>query len=118
MEAQALSETIVSNFVFSVRENLTFSWQYCDGYTLDLNGDDINDQVFIIPWMGNELDASGYDVYFIVSDGAKGWRKTLPEILRVSGAQCTIMHCLILLLIILFNSKTITEMVTRMNHCF
>ena len=76
---EALSEPVIKDFVFSVRENLTFSWQYCEGYTLDLNGDDIDDQVFIIPWMGKELDASGYDVYFIVSDGAKGWRKTLMK---------------------------------------
>ena len=73
---QALSEPVVSNFVFSVHKDFAFSWQYCEGYTLDLNGDDIEDQVFIIPWMGKELDASGYDVYFVVSDGAKGWRKT------------------------------------------
>ena len=78
-EVQELSETIVSNYVFTVRDDLTFSWQYCDGYALDLNDDGINDQVFIIPWMGNGLNASGYDVHFIVSNGAKGWRKTAMQ---------------------------------------
>ena len=75
-EVQELSEPVVSNYVFSVRDDLTFSWQYCDGYTLDLNDDGIDDQVYIIPWMGNGLNASGYDVHFIVSNGSKGWRKT------------------------------------------
>ena len=79
VEVQELSEPVVSNYVFSVRDDLTFSWQYCDGYTLDLNGDGIDDQVYIIPWMGNGLNASGNDVHFIVSNGAKGWRKTLIQ---------------------------------------
>ena len=78
-EAQTLPGTIVSNFVFSVREELPFSWQYCDGYALDLNGDGINDQVFVIPWMGSGLNEFGHDVYFIVSNGAKGWRKTVMK---------------------------------------
>ncbi len=76
---QELSETLVSNYVFSVHEDLPFSWQYCDGYFLDLNDDGINDQVFIIPWMGNGLDADGHDVHFIVSNGAKDLRKTVMK---------------------------------------
>jgi hypothetical protein len=79
VEVQALSEPIVKDFVFSVRDEMPFSWQYCDGYTLDLNDDGINDQVFFIPWMGNGLNASGFDVYFIVSNGAKDWTKTLMQ---------------------------------------
>ena len=76
VEVQELSETIISNFVFSVRDEMPFSWQYCEGYTLDLNGDDINDQAFFIPWMGNGLNADGFDVYFIVSNGKKGWKQS------------------------------------------
>ncbi len=79
VEVQELSEASVSNYVFSVKDDLNFAWQYCDGYTLDLNGDGVNDQVYIIPWMGNGLNASGYDVHFIVSNSAKGWRKTLMQ---------------------------------------
>ena len=79
VEVQELSEASVSNYVFSVKDDLNFAWQYCDGYTLDLNGDGVNDQVYIIPWMGNGLNASGYDVHFIVSNGSKGWRKTLMQ---------------------------------------
>ena len=86
VEVQELSETIVSNYVFSVRDDLTFSWQYCDGYTLDLNDDGIDDQVYIIPWMGNGLNASGYDVHFIVSNGS-GWRKTLMKGYGVNKAD-------------------------------
>ena len=78
-EVQALSGTIVSNYVRTIREDSPLSWQYSEGYALDLNGDGIDDQVFIIPWMGNGLNASGFDVHFIVSDDAKGWRKTIME---------------------------------------
>ena len=46
---------------------------------IDLNDDGAKDQVFILPWMGNGLNASGYDVHFIVSDGAKGWKKFVME---------------------------------------
>lgn len=47
--------------------------QYSKGGALDLNGDGVEDIVFIIPWMGCGLNANGYTVYFIVSDGAN-WR--------------------------------------------
>ncbi|MBQ6923119.1 MAG: hypothetical protein IJQ73_00620 [Kiritimatiellae bacterium] len=78
-EVQTLSGASVSNYVCAVQDNLAFSWQYCEGYALDLNGDGINDQVFFLPWMGNGLSADGYNVHFIVSDGAKGWTKTVME---------------------------------------
>ena len=78
-DVQALSATSVSNYVCSAREDLELCCQYCKGYTLDLNDDGIKDQVFILPWMGNGLNASGYDVHFIVSDGAKGRKKTIME---------------------------------------
>ena len=75
---QALSRTSVSNYVCNILGD-EFRWKYSEGYALDLNDDGIKDQVFIIPWMGNGLSASGYDVHFLVSNGAKGWRKTVME---------------------------------------
>ena len=75
---QALSRTSVSNYVCTAL-GYEFRWKYSEGYALDLNDDGTEDQVFIIPWMGNGLNASGYDVYFLVSNDAKGWRKTVME---------------------------------------
>lgn len=75
---QALSRTSVSNYVCAVPGH-EFSWKHSEGCALDLNDDGVKDRVFIIPWRGNGLNASGYDVHFIVSDGAKGWRKTVME---------------------------------------
>ena len=76
---QTLPGSSVSNYVCTVREDFEFCWKYCEGYALDLNDDGIKDQVFILPWMGNGLNASGYDVHFIVSNGAKGRKKTVME---------------------------------------
>ena len=56
-EVQALPGTSVSNYVCTAQEDYGFSWKYSEGYTLDLNDDGIKDQVFIIPWMGNGLNA-------------------------------------------------------------
>ena len=78
-DVQALPRTSVSNYVCSAREDYEFSWTYSKGYSLDLNDDGIRDQVFIIPWMGNGLNAVGSDVHFLVSNGAKGRRKTVME---------------------------------------
>ena len=83
-EVQALSGTGVSNYVCAIvweYEPLysPLSWQFSEGYALDLNGDGINDQVFFIPWIGNGLNADGYDVHFFVSNGAKGWMKTVMQ---------------------------------------
>ena len=75
---QALSRTSVSNYVCNILGD-EFRWKYSEGYALDLNDDGTEDQVFIIPWMGNGLNASGYDVHFLVSNGAKGRRKTVME---------------------------------------
>ena len=75
---QALSRTSVSNYVCTAL-GYEFRWKYSEGYALDLNDDGTEDQVFIIPWMGNGLLASGYDVHFLVSNGAKGQRKTVME---------------------------------------
>ncbi len=78
-DVEMLPGTSVSNYACTVREDFEFCWHYCKGYALDLNADGIKDQVFILPWMGNGLNASGYDVHFIVSNGAKGRRKTVME---------------------------------------
>ena len=86
-DVQALSATSVSNYVCAVRGDAEFPSQYCEGYALDLNDDGIKDQVFIIPWMGNGLNSSGYDVHFIVSDGAKGRKKTVMEGFGVSKSD-------------------------------
>lgn len=43
-----------------------------EGCELDLNGDRINDFVFAMPWMGCGLAGFGYDVHFVVSNGAGG----------------------------------------------
>ena len=75
---QALSRTSVSNYVCNILGD-EFRWKYSEGYALDLNDDGTEDQVFIIPWMGNGLLAAGYDVHFLVSNGAKGRRKTVME---------------------------------------
>lgn len=39
---------------------------------IDLNGDKIDDFVFIIPWLGCGLAFFGLDAYFLVSDGSGG----------------------------------------------
>ena len=75
---QALSRTSVSNYVCATL-GYEFRWKYSEGYALDLNDDGTEDQVFIVPWMGNGLNASGYDVHFLVSNGTKGRRKTVME---------------------------------------
>ena len=76
-DVQALPGTSVSNYVATVRDDVEFYWQYCSGYAIDLNGDGIKDQAFILPWMGVGLNAAGYDVHFVVSDGAKGRKTTV-----------------------------------------
>ena len=74
---EALPKVSVSNYVCTATVGGEFRWEYCEGYAIDLNDDGTKDQVFIIPWMGNGLCASGYDVHFMVSDGAKGRKKTI-----------------------------------------
>ena len=85
--AHALPEITVSNYVCTAIEGGEFKWKYSEGYSIDLNDDGSKDMVFIIPWMGNGLSASGYDVHFVVSDGAKGRKKTLIEGYGVSKSD-------------------------------
>lgn len=75
--AHAIPEITVSNYVCTAVEEGEFKWKYSEGYAIDLNDDGCKDLVFIIPWMGNGLNASGCDVHFMVSDGAKGRKKTV-----------------------------------------
>ena len=82
-----LSKTTVSNYVCTAIEDGEFKCVYSEGYAIDLNDDGTKDQVFIIPWMGNGLSASGYDVHFIVSDGAKGRKTTVIEGYGVSKSD-------------------------------
>lgn len=78
-DIQVLPAATVSNYVCRAADGGEFKWRYSGGYELDLNDDGIKDQVFIIPWMGNGLNASVDDVHFFVSDGTKGRRKTVME---------------------------------------
>ena len=72
---RTLSAQSVSNYVNSASgDDESVVAYYSHGAALDLNGDKVEDYVFIVPWMGCGLNASGYDAYFIVSDG-KGGRK-------------------------------------------
>ena len=86
VEVEALPEATVSNFVCSVKKgdiNWSFDdWEYCKGYSIDLNGDGIKDSVFIIPWFGcGALSGYSYDAHFRVSVVAKGWVDTAIECL-------------------------------------
>lgn len=63
------------------------------GGALDLNGDGVEDFVFIVPWLANGLNAWCTDVYFVVSDG-KNWRvqnildgygATLDDFVKIGG---------------------------------
>lgn len=82
---EALPKVSVSNYVCTATEGGVFGWE--EGYAIDLNDDGTKDQVFIIPWMGNGLSALGYDVHFMVSDGAKGRKKTVIEGYGVSKSD-------------------------------
>ena len=73
-KVRMLPAKTVSYFVQKVRgEDGEVFATYSEGCALDLNGDGVEDFVIIIPWMGNGLAASAYQVVFVVSNGA-GWR--------------------------------------------
>ena len=67
--------------------------EYCKGAMVDLNGDQVDDYIFILPWMGCGLNAAGSDAYFIVSGGEKGRTETvvqgyqieLTDVVQVNG---------------------------------
>ena len=75
---RVLSEKSVGAFVEG-SEEYSAPVKYCEGAAIDLNGDGVDDYVFIIPWMGNGLNADGCWVRFIVSAGAKGRTETVVE---------------------------------------
>ena len=70
-----------------------FRAPYSEGGGLDLNGDGIEDFVFLVPWMGCGLNAAGYTIHFIVSDGKGGRKKNvlngygaeLSDLIKVGG---------------------------------
>ena len=67
-----LSSRNVKWFVEEIKSDSEFVSEYSEGVGVDLNNDGFKDFVFIIPWMGNGLSASGYNAHFIVSDGKGG----------------------------------------------
>ena len=68
-----LSSRSVSNYVASVKnEDVDAYAAYSKGCSCDLNGDGVDDFMFIIPSMGCGLNASLDEVCFIVTDGHGG----------------------------------------------
>lgn len=74
-----LSEKNIKWFVEDVKSDSEFVSEYSKGVGVDLNNDGFKDFVFIIPWMGNGLSASGYNAHFIVSDGKGGRVENIIE---------------------------------------
>ena len=73
VEVKMLSSRSVSNYVASVKnEDVNVYAEYSKGCSCDLNGDGVDDFMFIIPSMGCGLNASLDEVCFIVSDGKGG----------------------------------------------
>lgn len=72
-----LSSRSVSNYIASVKsEDVDVCAAYSKGCSCDLNGDGVDDFMFIIPSMGCGLNASLDEVCFVVSDGQGGRIKT------------------------------------------
>lgn len=91
-EYRELSHDYVTNFVSTLKDmdgsyyyrddwdNCPDEWwrcaedwdriEYAKGAAIDLNGDGIDDYVFIVPRLGNGLAARQYWAHFIVSDGS------------------------------------------------
>ena len=74
-----LSKKNIKWFVEDVKSDSEFVSKYSEGVGVDLNDDGYKDFVFIIPWMGNGLSASGYNAHFIVSDGKGGRVENILE---------------------------------------
>ena len=80
VEVKMLSSRSVSNYVASVKNDDISAYAECsEGCSCDLNGDGIDDFMFIIPWMGCGLNASLEEVFFIVSDGKGGRIENVVE---------------------------------------
>ena len=76
-KVRELPKHSVAGYVKEAHEGGEFVAEYSSGGALDLNGDGIEDFIFIIPWMGNGLSASGDDVHFLVSNGKNGRMATI-----------------------------------------
>ena len=74
-----LSQKNIKWFVEDVKSDSEFVSEYSKGVGVDLNNDGFKDFVFIIPWMGNGLNASGYNAHFIVSNGKGGRVENIIE---------------------------------------
>lgn len=74
-----LSKKNIKWLVEDVKSDSEFVSKYSEGVGVDLNDDGYKDFVFIIPWMGNGLNASGYNAHFIVSDGKGGRVENMIE---------------------------------------
>lgn len=78
-ETRKLPPKSIRYFVSSVMpDEGEFRWEYSKGGAIDLNEDGIEDFIFIVPWMGCGLNASGYTAYFVVS--SKGGGRILTTI--------------------------------------
>lgn len=72
-DVKMLSKKCVHHFITTIKnDDIDWISDSSEGGSLDLNGDRIDDFVFLVPWLGCGLAGSGYDVYFIVSNGAGG----------------------------------------------
>ena len=94
VEIQKLSDKSVKAFACkAMPDGGEFRAEYSEGGMVDLNNDGIKDFVFIIPWMGNGLNANLNNVHFIVSDGAQGRIETeldaygaeLKDVVSING---------------------------------
>lgn len=92
-ELTVLPTDKVTAFLIQHCDDYQSSAKYSEGGEIDLNGDGIKDYAFFVPWMGNGLNASGYNAHFIVSDGKggrveniiEGYEPSLDDIVRVNG---------------------------------
>lgn len=75
----------IRNYVVAEREEDDGRYHHCEGGYLDLNGDGIDDFVFIIPWIGSGLAGDGFDAHFIVSDGHGGRAQNVIQGFSDSG---------------------------------
>ncbi|MBP5545234.1 MAG: hypothetical protein ILM98_14250 [Kiritimatiellae bacterium] len=97
-----LPKESVSDFVNTVEDDSGIAFgvtrgrgivSYCkaydisQGYGLDLNGDDFEDHVFLIPSNACGLGALLCEVHFIVSNGAKGWKHTVMDGFGVNASD-------------------------------
>ena len=92
VKIQAFSEETMAAFL-SLLDTDFASYEphaeYCAGGRIDLNGDEIDDYVFILPWMGCGLAAQGYTAHFIVSGGVEDLRLSGEVIADIFAGKIT-----------------------------